>query len=42
MPKSKVYSVSDEEFITIIQESNSYAECARKIGLSDKGANATN
>ena len=42
MPKSKVYLISDEEFIKIIQESNSYAECARKIGLSDKGANASN
>ena len=42
MPKSKVYSISDEEFTVIIQESNSYAECARKIGLSDKGANASN
>ena len=42
MPKSKVYSISDEEFTAIIQESNSYAECARKIGLSDKGANAPN
>ena len=34
---SKVYEKSAEEFQQIIQESQSYAECCRKIGYSDKG-----
>lgn len=39
MPKSKVYQLSDNDFIKIIMESFSYAECARKIGLSAKSGN---
>ena len=34
---SKVYELTEEEFQQIIQESQSYAECCRKIGYSDKG-----
>lgn len=34
---SKVYEKSAEEFQQIIKESQSYAECCRKIGYSDKG-----
>ena len=37
MPKiSKVYQVSDEDFIKIIQESNSYSDCLRALGLGTK------
>lgn len=35
--KSKVYSLSDEEFICLIQKSNSYSECLRQIGLKTVG-----
>lgn len=42
MPKkSKVYNFSDEEFKDIIENSYSFAECARKIGLSVDGKNAS-
>ena len=34
---SKVYELTDEEFQTVIKKSQSYAECCRKIGYSDKG-----
>ena len=34
---SKAYEVAAEEFQRIIENSNSYAECCRKIGYSDKG-----
>lgn len=34
---SKVYSLSEEQFIEIINSSKSYAECCRKMGMSDKG-----
>lgn len=34
---SKVYELTDEEFQKVIKESQSYAECCRKIGYSDKG-----
>ena len=34
---SKVYELTDEEFQKVIKESQSYAECCRKIGYSDRG-----
>ena len=42
MRRSKVFLIPEQEFVQIIQESNSYADCARKIGLSTNGSNATN
>lgn len=39
--KSKVYLVSDEEFIQIVQESNSYSDCLRALGLGTKGGSST-
>lgn len=42
MPRmSKVYQVSEEEFKKIISSSNSYCDCARKLGMSPYGANST-
>lgn len=42
MPRqSKVYNLKDEDFKELIQNSYSFAECARKIGLSVNGKNAT-
>lgn len=38
---SKVYQVSDSEFIEIIKESFSYSECLRKLGLSTNGGSST-
>ena len=34
---SKVYQLTEEEFKKIILESNSFAQCCRKIGYCDKG-----
>ena len=39
MRKSKVYDFSEEEFNSIIQNSYSFTECCKKIGLSQNGAN---
>jgi len=39
--KSKVYLVSDEEFIQIIQKSYSYSDCLRLLGLGTKGGSST-
>lgn len=42
MPRiSKVYQITEKEFKEIVASSYSYAECARKIGLSDAGSNAS-
>lgn len=42
MPQiSKVYLVSDEEFISIVQEANSYSDCLRALGLSTTGGSST-
>ena len=42
MPKiSKVYQVSEQDFCDIIANSNSYCDCARKLGLSPYGANSS-
>ena len=39
--KSKVYQVSDQEFIEIVNSSISYSECLRKLGLSTNGGSST-
>ena len=42
MPQiSKVYQVSDEQFIQIVKESNSYSDCLRALGLGTKGGSST-
>lgn len=38
---SKVYQVSDEEFIKIIQENFSYSDCLKALGLSTGGGSST-
>lgn len=41
MPRiSKAYQISDVEFKEIIASSNSYCDCARKLGMSPNGANS--
>ena len=42
MKKSKVYELSDEEFKQLIATHYSWCDCARAIGLSINGANASN
>lgn len=42
MPRvSKVYQVSDDDFKTIVAQCNSYCDCARQLGMSPNGANAS-
>lgn len=41
MKERKIDKISDEEFQQIVVNSNSYAECCRKIGLCDKGRYGT-
>ena len=42
MPQiSKVYQVSDEQFIQIVQESNLYSDCLRALGLGTRGGSST-
>ena len=42
MPRiSKVYLVSDEEFIEIVKKSQSYSDCLRALGLTTKGGSST-
>jgi len=38
---SKIYSVSDEEFKTIVKNSNSYSDCLRALNLGTKGGSST-
>ena len=38
---SKVYQVSDEEFKTIIKNSQSYSDCLRALDLNTKGGSST-
>ena len=40
MRKSKVYSVSDEEFLDIVDNSISYSEILRELGLSTNGGSS--
>ena len=39
--RSKVYSVSDEEFRKIVSNSNSYSDCLRALGLGTRGGSST-
>ena len=39
---SKVYQCSEEQFIEFVKKADSFAECCRFIGLSDKGGNGPN
>ena len=39
--KSKVYQVSDSEFISIVEQANSYSDCLRALGLGTKGGSST-
>lgn len=41
MRKSKVYSISDEDFKDLVQSSSSYSDCLRAFGLSPKGGSST-
>ena len=42
MPKiSKVYLITDEEFKDLIQNSYSYCDCAKKLGMSPYGENTS-
>ena len=38
---SKVYLISDEEFIKIIKNANGYSDCLRAIGLTTAGGSST-
>ena len=40
MSNSKVYMISDSEFIELIQSSKSYSDCLRKLGLTPKGGSS--
>lgn len=40
MKKSKVYSINDEEFINLVNNSYSFSECLRKLGLYAKGGSS--
>lgn len=41
MPQiSKVYLVSDEEFLKIVREANSYSDCLRELGLGTRGGSS--
>ena len=39
--KSKVYLVSDEEFIEIVKNAYSYSDCLRALGLGTNGGSST-
>lgn len=41
MSRSKVYIPTDEEFIKIVNESNSYSDCLRKLGLTPRGGSSS-
>lgn len=41
MSKSKVYIPTDEEFIAIVNNANSYSDCLRALGLGTKGGSST-
>lgn len=41
MAKSKVYLVSDEEFIEIVAQANTYSDCLRALGLGTRGGSST-
>ena len=39
--KSKIYQVSDEQFIQIVQLANSYSDCLRALNLGTNGGSST-
>lgn len=39
--KSKIYLVSDEEFCNIVENSDSYSDCLRQLGLGTHGGSST-
>ena len=41
MRKSKIYSISDEDFKELVQSSSSYSDCLRALGLTTKGGSST-
>ena len=41
MSKSKVYIPTNEEFIVIVNNANSYSDCLRALGLGTKGGSST-
>lgn len=41
MSRSKVYAPTDDEFIKIVEESNSYSDCLRKLGLTPRGGSSS-
>ena len=41
MGRSKVYAPTDEEFINIVNESDSYSDCLRKLGLTPRGGSSS-
>lgn len=41
MSRSKVYVPTDDEFVKIVEESNSYSDCLRKLGLTTRGGSST-
>ena len=41
MSRSKVYIPTDEEFIKIVKNSNSYSDCLRALGLGTRGGSST-
>ena len=41
MALSKVYQVSDADFIEIVKNSNTYSDCLRALGLGTKGGSST-
>ena len=41
MALSKIYQVSDTDFIEIVKNSNTYSDCLRALGLGTKGGSST-
>ena len=41
MALSKVYQVSDDDFIEIVKNAYSYSDCLRSLGLGTKGGSST-
>ena len=41
MKRSKVYSISDHEFIKLVEKSKAYVDILRSLGLSTKGGNSS-
>ncbi len=41
MSRSKVYSISDEDFCKLVVSSNSYSDILRSLGLTTRGGSST-